>query len=293
MALKIEQQILPHLKGLKKGRKLSPRWSNGRWTIPALFLLTVAASLFFYLKTEVPFLWQEATSPAVLSTLPGKLNVEPVINNFKFLTQDLRGTYGFYVYRLTDQVEYGLYQNLVFPAASLIKLPVMLTAYQEAEKGAFDLDQYRSLIEAMGQRSDNAAFNQLIRILSEEKIQATIDALGMKDTSLARNDTTSADIGLFFEELWEGGVVSEAYRDEMLGFLTQTEHEERIPAGIPADVRVAHKIGTEIGSFSDAGIVFGPKPFILVLISKNARESEANQVLSQLAKIVWEFENQP
>jgi beta-lactamase class A len=292
MAFKAEQQLLPQMKSLKKGKKISPRLVDGRWTIIGVFFLTVVASLFFYLKTEAPFLWQKVVSPAVLSSLPGKFNAEPAIESFKTLTQDLRGTYGFYVYRFTDQVEYGLYQDLVFPAASLIKLPVMLAVYQEAEKGAFGLVQYQELVEAMGQRSDNGAFNQMIRVLGEEKIQATIDSLAMSSTSLARNDTTPADIGLFFRQLWEGGIVSEAHRDEILGFLTETEFEDRLPAGLPESVRVAHKIGTEIGSFSDGGIVFGSQPFVVVVISKNAREGEADQALPQIAQMIWEFENQ-
>ena len=73
--------------------------------------------------------------------------------------------------------------------------------------------------------------------------------------------------------------------------LTKTAFEDRLPAGLPRKVRVAHKIGTEIGSFSDAGIVFAERPFILVIMSKAARESEALKVLPEIAKVVWEFEN--
>jgi beta-lactamase class A len=75
-----------------------------------------------------------------------------------------------------------------------------------------------------------------------------------------------------------------------LKFLTKTGFEDRIPAGIPKEVRVAHKIGTEIGVFSDAGIVFSQKPFVLVIMSREAKESEAKEVLPKIAKAVWEWE---
>jgi beta-lactamase class A len=81
------------------------------------------------------------------------------------------------------------------------------------------------------------------------------------------------------------------YREEILKFLTKTAFEDWLPAGLPVDTRVAHKIGKDIGTFSDGGIVFAQKPFVLVIMSKNARESEANEALPKITKIVWEFEN--
>jgi len=291
MPLRPIQQELPEVKKIRKKKAKFPI-IDGRWAIVSLFLITVVASLFFYLKTEAPLFWQKITSPAIISTLPGRFDPTPVLNEVESLTKDLRGTYGFYVYRLEDKIEYGLHQNEVFPAASLIKLPVMLTLYQEAEEGNLELDNYREMAEAMGKRSDNTAFNQLVKALGEEKIQETIDDLGMKKTSFEKNDTSPKDMGLFFQKLYEGGVVSDKHRDEILDFLTDTEFEDRIPAGIPSEIRVAHKIGNEIGSFSDAGIIFSQKPFILVIISKNARESEANEVLPEITKAVWEFENE-
>jgi len=291
MPLKPIQQELPEVKKIRK-KKLKPSLIDGRWAIVSLFLITAVASLFFYLKTEAPLLWQKITSPAIISTLPGRFNPAPVLSEVESLTKDLRGDYGFYVYRLDSKESYGIKRDEVFPAASLIKLPVMLTAYQEAEKGNLELNDYREMVEAMGKRSDNAAFNQLVNLLGEEKIQATIDNLGMSKTSFENNDTTPADIGLFFKELYGGEIISDEHRDEILDFLTETEFEDRIPAGIPSEIRVAHKIGNEIGSFSDAGIVFSQKPFILVIISKNARESEANQVLPRISQAAWEFENE-
>lgn len=290
MVFKAEQQPLPEVKKIIKKRPKSP-FIDGRWAIVGLFLLTAVASLFFYFQTEAPKIWRRITSPVVISTLPEEFDPTPVLNEIESLTQDLSGTYGVYVYRLDEEVEYGLHQDEVFPAASLIKLPVMLTVYQEAEKGNLDLAKYKDKLQAMGKRSDNAAFNQMVKVLGEEKIQKTIDDLGMKKTSFEKNDTTPKDIGLFFQQLYQGEIIGDRHGEEILEFLTETEFENRIPAGIPEGVRVAHKIGTEIGSFSDAGIIFSQKSFVLVIISRNARESEANEVLPEIAKIVWEFEN--
>ncbi len=194
------------------------------------------------------------------------------------------------VYRFGDKNEYGFNEEKVFPAASLMKLPVMLLVYQGGEKKELNLDDYRELVRIMGQRSDNAAYGQLVKFFGSTKIQGLIDELGMTSTVLAKDDTTPKDVGLFFRKLYLGNLINQIHKEEFLSFLTQTIFEDRIPAGVPAGTRVAHKIGTEIGSYSDAGIVFSEDPFVLVIMSINAREAEATEVLPKIAEAIWDFE---
>lgn len=274
-------------------RKGKENKKNGRWAIVILFCLTALASLFFYLKTEAPLLWGKISLPAVISTLPtgAVFNPSPVLTEVENLTKGLRGEYGFFVYRFGDGNQYGIKANQIFTAASLMKLPVMLATYQEVEAGRLKLETYQDSLKAMGKRSDNGAFNKMVKVLGQQKIQTTIDGLGMRNTSFVKNDITPADTGLFFQKLYGGNIISNEHRDEFLSFLTDTSNEERIPVGIPEEIRVAHKIGTELGAYSDAGIVFSQKPFVLVIMSDAARESEAKLVLPQIAKAVWEFEN--
>lgn len=64
-----KQEPLPELKPLlKKTEKKKPKGS--RWSIVILFVLTLLASLFFYLKTEAPKIWERITAPLVISTFP-------------------------------------------------------------------------------------------------------------------------------------------------------------------------------------------------------------------------------
>jgi len=325
MAFEGEQQAIPQVKPLLKKQE-KPKLTNGdRLLIIGLFLTTVFLSGFLYFQPQISAFFQKIkktpekiTSPLVITggKEVKKFDPTPVLEEIKNLTSQLLGTYGVYVYRFEDGKEYGLHQNEIFPAASLMKLPVILTLYQEAEAGKINLEEeykllekdkrggagvlqsrpagevytYRKLAELMGQYSDNTANNVLVKILGPEKIQQTIDNLGMKKTNFAEYETTPQDIGLFFRKLYEGGVVTSQHKEEILKFLTKTGFEDRIPAGIPKEVRVAHKIGTEIGVFSDAGIVFSQKPFVLVIMSREAKESEAKEVLPKIAKAVWEWE---
>lgn len=229
------------------------------------------------------------------------------------LVENLKGDYGVFVQDLATGEGYGFNTEKIFTAASLIKLPVLLTLYKEAEAGNLDLDTkyalkvgdkrggagslqykpvgyvttYRKMAELMGEQSDNTAFNVLSKILSEEKIQKIIDDLGMKRTSFADGETMPGDICLFFYKLYTQNILVKDDRDEILSFLTNTIWEDRIPAGIPKEIKVAHKIGTEVGVISDAGIVFSQKPFILVILSEGVLEKEAKEVLPKIAEIVY------
>jgi len=292
-----------------------------RKAIVVIFALTVLASGLVYFTAKLPVFWQNLSSPTVISNIPEeeKFDPTPVLDEIRKLTENLRGTYGVYVYQFKKGNEYGVNYQQVFPAASLMKLPVILTLYQEVEIGVLDLETeyvlketdklggvgvlqakpaggvytYHQLVEYIGQYSDNTANNVLIKLLGREKIQQTIDTLGMEKTSLEKYETSPEDMGIFFRKLYQGSIVSRENRDEIFGFLTKTAFEDRIPAGVPEEIQVAHKIGTEFGNYSDAGIIFANPPaggFVLVIISKNARESEAFEVLPQITQKVWEFE---
>ncbi|MBM3205789.1 serine hydrolase, partial [Candidatus Shapirobacteria bacterium] len=220
MVFKGEQQVIPGTKPLPEGesvpgekkrtRKKQPP-KGSRWTIAILFLLTLLAIGAAFLKTSLPPLVQKITVPLVITSqkTEPQFDATSVLNQVKSLTQDLRGKYGLYVYELKSGNEYGVYQTEEFPAASLMKLPVMLLFYQEVEKGNLDPQgeyllkekdkvlgagilpgkaagtayNYRYLVELMGQYSDNTAFKIMRQVLGDEQIQEIIDKLGMEKTS--------------------------------------------------------------------------------------------------------------
>ncbi|MBU3956963.1 class A beta-lactamase-related serine hydrolase [Patescibacteria group bacterium] len=300
MVFKAEQQHFPGVKPIKK-RDKKDRRGDGRKAIVALFTITVLASALFYLQAEAPRIWEKITAPRVISRLPKEhFDPSPVLDQIRDLTQDLSGTYGVYVYRFQDREDYGLDERKVFPAASLNKLPVMIAAYQLAEQGKINLETeyvlketdkvqgagvlqskpagtkytYHQLIEYMAQYSDNTAF-KVMRQVTEE---TTLD------------QATPEEIGILFKKLYEGESINQEHRDELLQFLTNTGFEDRIPKGVPEGARVAHKIGTLPGVYSDAGIIFAEKPFVLVIMTKDTREVEALEVLPKITRAVWEFE---
>ena len=111
----------------------------------------------------------------------------------------------------------------------------------------------------------------------------------MTKTSLEKNQTTPSDIGLYFKKLYEGELVSEESKNEILTFLTNTIFEDWLVKGIP-EVRVAHKYGREQGVVNDAGIVFAQQPFVLVIMTDGVKLSEADLIFPELAHLVYQAE---
>lgn len=299
--------------------------TKARWVLLSLFGLSLGLILLASLYREIPHWWKSLNSSTTVvsqqfatPTITAAPAMEEEKKTLQTMLEPLRGTWGIYFQDLETNRYFEINGEEQFTAASLIKLPVILTLFREAEGGRIDLATvyrlreedkrggagslqykaagyeitYRQMAQLMGKQSDNTAFKVISQVLGEEKIQSTINDLGMKKTSFAQNLTTPKDIGIFFERLWRGRVVSDKSREEILSFLTETIWEERIPAGLPKGIRVAHKIGSEVGVVSDAGIVFDQKPFIVVIMSQGVNEIEAKKALPEISKMIYEMHEQ-
>ena len=238
---------------------------------------------------------------------------DQIKKQFRLETKDLSGVYGFYLIDLDSAYGFGIDQKETFQAASLVKLPVMAGMYLKAQRDNFDLDStyvlqeedkvdgsgslygepegyelsYRDLIGLMGKQSDNTSFNVARNLLGDEVIKEVISEFGMENTYLETNETTLEDIGTFFDNLYQSSVLTRQDSEEMLGFLTDTIYELWMAAGIPENVRVAHKFGREIHVVNDGGVVYYEKPFVLVIMSKGVIENEADEVFPELSRSIF------
>lgn len=237
-------------------------------------------------------------------------------SEFVDLTNSYSGVYGLYVVRLVNGSRYGVNEDDVLQAASLIKLPVMAAMYKEVEEGGLSLETkyklkredkvsgagslqnkqagyeitYRELLRLMGKQSDNTAFNIVRNLLGEDKINEVIRSMGMVNTSLSENTTTPVDVGTFFEGLYNTNVISHEHANELLEFLTDTVFESWITAGLPDGTRFAHKFGRELHVVNDAGIIFTENPYVIVVMGDKIVEREADEVIPKISKMVYEVE---
>ncbi|HRR05467.1 MAG TPA: class A beta-lactamase-related serine hydrolase, partial [Candidatus Woesebacteria bacterium] len=278
-----------------------------RRIIFVLLLLTTGLSFLIYLGKQASPKIEEITQPVVFRSSPAFSPSPSPVEKSKALELEKilagrQGVYGVYYLNLETKEAVSIREKESFPAASLIKLPIVYTLYQQAQEGKINLEEkytlreedkvggagslyqkeagavysYRELARLCGKQSDNTAAAILEKVLGAEAIEATIRRLGMENTSFSRRQTTPEDIALFWQKLWEGDL-KEEYREEILDLLTETIFEEQIPAALPAGVKVAHKVGIDEGILHDAGIIFQDPPFILVLMSKNNNREEAQE----------------
>ena len=311
-----------------KKRRNKKQITGSRWAIFFVFLITSLLSFVFWLSPQLTNFWQGLKSPLVIVSSQNQvdehLDLGPIkdpqklIAQFKEMSSNLAGDYGFVVWALKDDRVYGSKEEKIFPAASLMKLPVMITYFRQVEAGELkswaryvlkDEDKIGGagmlinqsagafwtndqLISFMGKYSDNTAFAIIREKVGEEKINQTIEDLKMEKTNLTEFETTPLDIARLFKAVFDEGVINKPHRQDFLDSLTETVFEKRIPEGISEKIKVAHKVGTDMGTYSDGGIIFSADPFILVVMSKNAAQGKAETFIADFTSLVYKFETE-
>ena len=162
----------------------------------------------------------------------------------------------------------------------------------------------RTLAETTITASGNLSANLLIERLGVAKIKATLARLGapgmevlrgvedQKAFDLGMNNTTdAAALATLFGRLGRGEAVSPAASAEMIAILKRQKHNTGIPAGLPAGTEVAHKTGTITRIHHDAGIVYGRRPYVLVVLTRGLADQKVSAALiGEISGLCWELE---
>jgi beta-lactamase class A len=162
----------------------------------------------------------------------------------------------------------------------------------------------RNLLNAMIQHGSKLAANLLIERLGTGRIQARIQALHMtglqffhgfepgqtKERAQENMVSVRGMMELLFA-LAQDKAVSPAASQEMLAILGRAEAPQDIAAGLPAGVAGAHPVGFNASS-EQAAIVYGPRPFVVVIrvqgISDHAAVSALTaRITHALAAGIW------
>jgi beta-lactamase class A len=163
----------------------------------------------------------------------------------------------------------------------------------------------REVIYEMTINSGNLATNILIDRLGAENVNATMRELGAMNIQVLRgvedmkafeaglsNRTTARDLAIIFEHIANGTAVSEEASADMISILLDQHFREMIPAGLPDDVKVAHKTGTITGINHDSGIVMLPdgRKYVLVILSKNlSQNSNGLDIGSKISELIYDW----
>ena len=209
-------------------------------------------------------------------------------------------------------------------AASVIKLPVMAEAFRRIQTGELDPAEeieirpedkmpscgalnrmhdglevtMRDLVELMIVLSDNTATNILIDRLGIARVNATLEAEGLRVTRLRRklfdkagmeaglsNHVCAREIGLLLERMYAGTLVSPQASAEMLEILRNQKLNGKMPFFLkPRGIACAHKTGEDDGITHDVGVVYAKNPFVLCMLSEETDVPGFERLIQDVAR---------
>jgi beta-lactamase class A len=159
----------------------------------------------------------------------------------------------------------------------------------------------RALCDAMITVSSNFASNLLIERLGAENIRNTVQKLGADGMVVLRgvedqkafdkgmnNATTARALAVLMQKIATGKAVSAKADAAMVAMLKDQKFNDAIPAGVPPGTPVAHKTGTITKIHHDAAIVYGPRPYVLVVLVRGIQAQKVSAVLmATISREVW------
>jgi len=216
------------------------------------------------------------------------------------------GRVGIAVEDLATGMTSGVNASASLPAASTIKIPVMVEVFKQMEAGALNLTRVvhleasdrdwgwgdmadarpgtsktiKQLLWLMITQSDNTATNMLIRVVGRQHINATMRGLGLRSTRLGdsiRSETETIryalrtsprDMVALLDKIARDKLVDEWSSREMLTILTGQTHNGLLPVPLPKDIKIAHKTGSLHDTLNDVGIVYrDDEPYVIAVMT--------------------------
>ena len=224
------------------------------------------------------------------------------------------GVVGYAVLDLTSGRVLTRNADVVFPQASSIKIPIMMTVFERAREGAFKLSDVlelaskdsvggsghlrlllrtrpvslsvEDLVTAMIETSDNTATNQLIALVGMDRVNSMLDRLGFRQTRLRRimldgqaaardDENVSTPMEMVrIAELLYRGKAVDPEASRRMIEILKLVQAD-FRAAIPANVSVAAKPGGLTGVHAETGIIYvAGRPFALSVCSTFLDETD-------------------
>jgi beta-lactamase class A/glucose/arabinose dehydrogenase len=233
-------------------------------------------------------------------------------------TGSLGQEWGLFFKDLTTGRKFGLNQGIQVPAASTVKVPVILYASELASQGklnwnerleyrakrdwqggagsmqytAKDGDTYsiRELAEKAIRESDNVAWKMLEKRLGKENIARFMRQLGGKVVyPWGLNVSTPEDLALYMEAALEFSKRSDE-GDKLMYDLAHTIWNTGMNRYI-TEVPVAHKEGDLSGVANDVGLVYAEHPYILAIMSRGHGDVELGfEHIGVISRMVYDYQ---
>jgi beta-lactamase class A len=297
------------------------------------------------------FLWGATVKAAIPSSQPVQENIPQVTNGNQFagvvplnspmqeLEPQIKALMHRYSFLQTGMffldLETGNYLDIggdrVFPAASTIKLPILVAFFQDLDAGKVSLDEKLTMrsdlvtggsgemqYQRVGKKytaletvtkmiviSDNTATNMIIdRLGGIAKLNQRFRSWGLQDTVIRHmladlrgtNTSSSEDMARLLALLVNDKLVSSSSKEQVLDILRHTKTRTLLPAGLGKGAVIAHKTGDIGFLIGNAGFVTMPngKHYLAAIYVKRPyKDSRGRDFIRQVSHLVYDYLNHP
>ncbi len=259
-------------------------------------------------------------------------NQNDILINFVDLRERLRSyvdwnsdiEMGIYFEYLPSGISIGINDRANFVSASLLKVPIAMGILKEIELGQIHLtdiiivredmldsrfgdlwkkgkDYSMTIEEALSEmiiKSDNTAKNLLLSKLNDARLKDVLDSLDIPPESEEEQPVVSAkNYSSILRSLYLSAYLSKDNSNYLLDLMTKSAFNEGLPAGIPDEIPIAHKIGVhtpydnpkDLPVYTDCGVIFQPlRPYILCIMIK-AKKETSHRMMKEISAAVYEY----
>lgn len=234
------------------------------------------------------------------------------------------GDVGFYYRVLGEDAAITHNPDLPLIAASVIKIPIMVTAFRDFAAGKLSPGEVFAikpgdkmpscgaltymhdglqvtlldLVTLMIILSDNTATNLLIDRLTPEHVNHTMEDLGIPGVALRRrlfepelsrrgiqNTVTARGVGTLLERMAAGELLGDEADKRMVDILLNQRLNGKLPFYLHSQgIRCAHKTGEDDGITHDVGIVYSKRPFVVCMLSNNVDVPAFERLIQDTAR---------
>lgn len=231
-----------------------------------------------------------------------------------------------YVWEYNNGTYVDIDANEPYPAASIIKIPVLIEMFREIESGKFSLndtmileDYYRApgsgklqysqggiahsmdyLAKIMIENSDNSSTNMIMsKMGGMPELNRAMQRWGLKTTHInnwlpdldGTNITTARELAKMFYNIDSTNIVNSESKKHIADYLSHVKNNRLLQAGLPHEAILLHKTGDIGFMVGDAGIVKTPngRKYIVVILAKRPYNNlQGKDFIVKASSIIYE-----
>ena len=233
------------------------------------------------------------------------------------------------------ELDSGAYVDIdgakAMPAASTIKVPILVAFLQAVDRGTVRLDQSLTLNQEdvgggsgdlqykpigsqysaleiaslMSVNSDNTATNMIINLLGgQDVLNRQFRDWGLTQTVIRNplpdlsgtNTTSTQDLASLMARIDQGQLLELRSRDRLFAIMQRTKSRNLIPSGVGTEALTANKTGDIASMLGDVALIDlpnGTRYALAVITTRPENDGRARELIRRVSQEVYQELNQP